>query len=108
MKNDWFSTIIGLALVIVFWWGIITFINNSNDTDKSQSYQDSQNSEYNVRESDPDTYYSSQGFDCTDDCSGHDAGYEWASENDICDEYYEQSNSTSFDEGVQSYAIENC
>jgi hypothetical protein len=26
------------------------------------------------------------GFDCTDDCSGHAAGYEWAEQHDIDDE----------------------
>lgn len=46
-------------------------------------------------------YY--EGMECTDDCSGHRAGYEWAMENDITDEDDCSSNSASFDEGCQSY-----
>lgn len=46
--------------------------------------------------------------ECTSDCSGHDAGYEWAEENDICDPEYDNGNSNSFNEGVQAYAEDNC
>ena len=46
--------------------------------------------------------------DCTSDCSGHDAGYEWARDNDICDPNYDNSRSNSFNEGVQAYAYDNC
>lgn len=47
------------------------------------------------------------GYDCTEDCSGHEAGYEWAEENDIDDEYDCDGNSNSFIEGCQSYVEEN-
>lgn len=43
------------------------------------------------------------GYACTDDCSGHKAGYEWAERNDITDEYDCVSNSVSFDEGCAAY-----
>lgn len=43
------------------------------------------------------------GYDCTDDCSGHKAGYEWAERNDITDEYECVSNSVSFNEGCAVY-----
>ena len=46
--------------------------------------------------------------DCTSDCSGHEAGYDWADENGVCDEYFEGGNSDSFNEGVQAYAMDNC
>lgn len=49
-----------------------------------------------------------RGYSCTSDCSGHEAGYEYASENDICDFEYSNGRSSSFDEGVISYAEENC
>ena len=46
--------------------------------------------------------------DCTSDCSGHDAGYEWAESKDICDPEYDNGSSDSFNEGVQAYAYDNC
>lgn len=45
---------------------------------------------------------------CTSDCSGHEAGYEHAKSNDICDTEYTNGNSNSFDEGVQQYVEDNC
>lgn len=43
------------------------------------------------------------GYECTEDCSGHKAGYEWAEQNDISDESDCNGNSTSFNEGCQAY-----
>ncbi|MCY1421172.1 hypothetical protein D3C76_290800 [compost metagenome] len=43
------------------------------------------------------------GYECTDDCSGHQAGYDWAEENDIDDEDSCDTPSQSFNEGCQSY-----
>lgn len=47
------------------------------------------------------------GYECTEDCSGHEAGYNWAEENDISDEYDCDGNSNSFNEGCVSYVEEN-
>lgn len=47
------------------------------------------------------------GYDCTEDCSGHEAGYEWAEENDIDDEYDCTGYSDSFIEGCEIYVEEN-
>ena len=47
------------------------------------------------------------GYPCTEDCSGHEAGYEWAEENDIDDTYDCDSNSSSFTEGCEAYVEEN-
>jgi hypothetical protein len=47
------------------------------------------------------------GFSCTQDCSGHEAGYSWAETNDI---HYEQDcvgKSTSFIEGCLAYIEDN-
>lgn len=60
------------------------------------------------REAEPQKYYESRGSSCTSDCSGHDAGYEWAEENSVCDASYADGKSESFDEGVRVYAEENC
>ena len=47
------------------------------------------------------------GYECTEDCSGHEAGYNWAEENGIYDEYECDGNSNSFNEGCISYVEEN-
>ena len=45
--------------------------------------------------------------DCTQDCSGHEAGYKWAEENDISDEDDCTGNSESFIEGCKAYVADN-
>jgi hypothetical protein len=44
---------------------------------------------------------------CTEDCSGHEAGYAWAEDNGITDPDDCSGNSGSFIEGCQAYAEEN-
>lgn len=48
-----------------------------------------------------------RGYPCTVDCSGHEAGYEWAEERSITDSDDCGGNSQSFIEGCQSYVEEN-
>lgn len=69
----------------------------------------------NVSEEDDDSEYQIQreaathyfnGYECTQDCSGHEAGYEWAEDNDIEDENDCGGNSNSFIEGCLSYVEE--
>jgi hypothetical protein len=50
-----------------------------------------------------ETFY---GYPCTDDCSGHQAGYDWAEQNDITDSGDCGGNSQSFIEGCEAYAEE--
>lgn len=45
-------------------------------------------------------------WSCTNDCSGHEAGYEWAEESGIDDPYNCGGNSQSFIEGCEAYANE--
>ncbi len=52
-------------------------------------------------------YDSFGGYECTEDCSGHEAGYAWAEENGISDEYDCDGNSNSFNEGCMAYVEEN-
>jgi len=47
-----------------------------------------------------------KGYQCTDDCSGHKAGYEWAEDNQITDPDDCGGNSNSFIEGCMAYAEE--
>lgn len=49
------------------------------------------------------TFY---GNPCTVDCSGHDAGYTWAEDNEVEDPDDCGGNSQSFIEGCESYAEE--
>lgn len=54
--------------------------------------------------------YSSRGsnyHECTVDCSGHQAGYDWAETKDITDPDDCVGNSQSFIEGCQEYAEEH-
>ena len=48
-----------------------------------------------------------RGYTCTEDCSGHEAGYEWAEQNGITDESECDGNSNSFNEGCQAWVEEN-
>lgn len=51
------------------------------------------------------TYQDQHGsYACTDDCSGHDAGYQWAQDNEIEDAEDCGGNSASFIEGCEAYA----
>lgn len=43
------------------------------------------------------------GGACTSDCSGHEAGYEWAEENGVVDEDDCEGDSESFAEGCMAY-----
>lgn len=45
-------------------------------------------------------------YDCTDDCSGHEAGFAWAQEHDITDESDCGGKSMSFIEGCEAFARE--
>jgi hypothetical protein len=51
-----------------------------------------------------DSYVAVHGSDaCTSDCSGHDAGYQWAEDNDIQDVSGCDGRSDSFNEGCEAY-----
>lgn len=45
-------------------------------------------------------------YGCTQDCSGHEAGWSWAEENGVTDPYDCGGNSMSFQEGCMAYAEE--
>jgi hypothetical protein len=46
-------------------------------------------------------------WECTGDCSGHNAGYNWAEKNGIADPEDCSGKSESFIEGCEAYANEN-
>lgn len=47
------------------------------------------------------------GNQCLGDCSGHQAGYDWAEQNGVDDESSCTTPSESFNEGCQSYIEES-
>jgi hypothetical protein len=51
-----------------------------------------------------DTFH---GYECTDDCSGHKAGYAWAEREDVTNPDDCDGNSQSFIEGCEAWANEN-
>lgn len=53
---------------------------------------------------DSDTFH---GYECTDDCGGHEAGYAWAEDKGIDDPDNCGGKSQSFIEGCRAYAEEN-
>jgi hypothetical protein len=52
-------------------------------------------------------YETFSGYECTSDCSGHQAGYDWAEEKDISDIDDCGGKSDSFIEGCRVYVGEN-
>lgn len=44
-----------------------------------------------------------QPYGCTEDCSGHEAGYKWAIDNGVNDPSLCGGNSQSFEEGCRAY-----
>ena len=98
-----------IVIGILFWglviWGIVSLFSS----DSSDDYSDTTyyGSNYSTEVQDYDNNLTFNGYDCTDDCSGHEAGYSWAEENDISDEYDCDGNSNSFNEGCILYVEEN-
>jgi hypothetical protein len=60
---------------------------------------------YEERQEEADGQYGTfKGDNCTVDCSGHEAGYEWAEEEGITDPSECNGNSWSFIEGCEAFA----
>ena len=90
-----FIWIVGILFVI---WFAFSSSDSSAPSSTSDLYG---NTDYEVEE-----LITSENWVCTDDCSGHEAGYEWAAENGITDPYDCDGNSDSFIEGCEAYANE--
>lgn len=102
-ENNWISWVV---IIVVIWGAYSIFTDEDLDSSEERtSYSSARSYE------DEDRYYSGgstfNGYDCTDDCSGHEAGYEWAEDKDIYDESDCGGNSNSFIEGCLSYVEEN-
>ncbi len=73
--------------------------NEPTDRDVEAAYE-------TAREDLSDSSFAEVGdaAECTDDCSGHNAGYEWAKEEGVTDASECSGSSDSFVEGCEAYA----
>lgn len=76
---------------------------NTNTQTESVTQTGPTSATRNIPSYNPPTFH---GNTCTGDCSGHEAGYDWAEEKGITDPDDCGGNSTSFIEGCESYAQE--
>lgn len=94
-------------LIIFMFLGCSETATTEASSDETSEYTES--SYDNSTPVEEEQTYSGQefnGYPCIDDCSGHEAGYQWAEENGIDDPDICGGNSNSFIEGCQSYAEE--
>lgn len=101
-NNDSIKAILWIAGIIFFVW-LIFFSDNGSRPERI--IEDFENG--NSIDMEADHTITSDNWECTSDCSGHDAGYEWAAENDITDPNDCGGKSVSFIEGCEAYANEN-
>lgn len=89
----------GFALLLV----LMGYLHQSKDSaDSSQARSDSTLGSSDSHEG--RQYF--HGYECSDDCSGHEAGYRWAAKHNISDPEDCGGNSESFIEGCKAYAGE--
>ncbi len=99
------KAILLIAGSIIVLWFLSTLGGNGGNN--NESYTTGRYDENTIYEKDPVYEITSDNWECTQDCSGHEAGYEWASENGIADPYDCDGNSESFIEGCRAYANES-
>lgn len=114
MKN-----IIGWIIGIIILWFILSgsnsLVGSSQTTDQNSNsssadhYNSVDDNTGSGQEEDTGEELEFSGYQCTDDCSGHNAGYDWAEEHGVTQEDVDNysGNSNSFMEGMQSYVDEN-
>ncbi|TSC90016.1 MAG: hypothetical protein G01um10145_447 [Microgenomates group bacterium Gr01-1014_5] len=112
--------VIGIAAFFLLIFSLFNSSSNSGTTTNDRSAtpivdsttSSNENIELNQAEedvninSDPPLF---NGYPCTVDCSGHEAGYKWAEERGITQDDVDNysGNSNSFMEGMQSYVDDN-
>lgn len=91
-----------VVAAVVYW-----FSSSSSTPTTASSYRSTVASD-DLNENDTtDDGLTFHGYDCTQDCSGHEAGYAWAEQHDITDPDDCDGKSESFIEGCRAYAEEN-
>jgi hypothetical protein len=88
MKIKWFLIGLGFAAILLV---VYRFTGLNSDLSASK----------------PFTRNTFKEYKCTQDCSGHEAGYAWAEKKGIMDPDDCGGNSQSFIEGCRAYAEEN-
>lgn len=101
-NSDTIKAILWIAGIIFFVW-LLFFSDKNNEPERiRQEFNNGNSIDVEV-----DNSITRDNWECTGDCSGHDAGYEWASENGITDPSDCGGKSASFIEGCEAYANEN-
>lgn len=108
--SDKGNAIVGFIIIIAIVWGLFfLFFGKEEGASYEPTIHDStsiENQDYGDYEYEEEPRYFGR-YECTDDCSGHEAGYNWAEENGIEDEGDCGGNSNSFIEGCRAYVEEN-
>jgi hypothetical protein len=92
-----------LMLILLVSSVLLSGCSSSESYDETYNPSDHTSSGYDSNNNDRIT---SDNWNCTGNCSGHEAGYEWASNKGISDPDECDGNSDSFIEGCQAYANE--
>lgn len=93
--------ILWIAGILFFGW-LLFSSNNTESEHITENFKNGNSVDVAV-----DHSITSDTWECTSDCSGHNAGYEWASENGITDPSDCGGKSVSFIEGCEAYTNEN-
>lgn len=101
-SSDIIKTIFWIALIVFFIWLFFFSSKNKGPAYIKEEFKNGSTIDLKVDDS-----ITSDNWECTGDCSGHEAGYEWASENGISDSNDCGGKSASFIEGCEAYANEN-
>jgi hypothetical protein len=98
------SRTLSIVCAIIVWAAVVYFGNSSGAKEHRTSSISEDVSDNGSRDTRPNTF---AGYECTEDCSGHEAGYAWGehdiSDEEDCDTAGEHSNSPSFAEGCHAY-----
>jgi hypothetical protein len=94
----------------IFWAGVIAciiwlFLSSGKKPETKSIRREFNNGK--IIEVPVDRLITKDNWKCTSDCSGHEAGYEWAEEKGITDPSDCGGKSESFIEGCEAYANEN-
>jgi len=101
MNRDNIGSFISWALFIAFCIWLYTSLNEKKPQYIKEQFQNGRSIEVPV-----DNSITRDNWECTGDCSGHEAGYEWAMDQGISDPSDCGGNSESFIEGCEAYANE--
>lgn len=111
----WAMFALGVVMFISLWGIFFAVIDNMTGvTQKPPETQTTQTTPTIPYDTEPykplpNSYVEAMGTsECTSDCSGHEAGWEWAERYEICSLEYDNGKSVSFDEGVHAWAKVNC